>query len=281
VTDHAVLDEYEAGELSVLYDDAPPQEILEWALDRFHPRMAISEGGGAEGMAILDMAVGIRPDARVFTIDTGRLPQETYDLMERVRQRYGIEIEVLFPERTAIERLTKRHGPNLMYQAVDLRLLCCQIRKVQPLVRFLGDLDAWVTGLRREQWASRAEVRKIELDHDHGGIVKVNPIADWTKDEVWDYIRANDVPYHALFDQGYTSIGCAPCTRPVEPGEQDRSGRWWWETDAPKECGIHCAINTGGFEHELHALLGRDGDTASDGAPETARPQEPDEEEVA
>ncbi len=281
MTDHAVLDEYEAGELSVLYDDAPPQEILEWALDRFHPRMAISEGGGAEGMAILDMAVGIRPDVRVFTIDTGRLPQETYDLMERVRQRYGIEIEVLFPERTAIERLTKRHGPNLMYQAVDLRLLCCQIRKVQPLVRFLGDLDAWVTGLRREQWASRAEVRKIELDHDHGGIVKVNPIADWTKDEVWDYIRANDVPYHALFDQGYTSIGCAPCTRPVEPGEQDRSGRWWWETDAPKECGIHCAINTGGFEHELHALLGRDGDTASDGAPETARPQEPDEEEVA
>ncbi len=281
MTDHAVLDEYEAGELSVLYDDAPPQEILEWALDRFHPRMAISEGGGAEGMAILDMAVGIRPDARVFTIDTGRLPQETYDLMERVRQRYGIEIEVLFPERTAIERLTKRHGPNLMYRAVDLRLLCCQIRKVQPLVRFLGDLDAWVTGLRREQWASRAEVRKIELDHDHGGIVKVNPIADWTKDEVWDYIRANDVPYHALFDQGYTSIGCAPCTRPVEPGEQDRSGRWWWETDAPKECGIHCAINTGGFEHELHGLLGRDGDTASDGAPETARPQEPDEEEVA
>ena len=281
MTDQAVLDEYEAGELSVLYDDAPPQEILEWALDRFHPRMAISEGGGAEGMAILDMAVGIRPDVRVFTIDTGRLPQETYDLMERVRQRYGIEIEVLFPERTAIERLTKRHGPNLMYRAVDLRLLCCQIRKVQPLVRFLGDLDAWVTGLRREQWASRAEVRKIELDHDHGGIVKVNPIADWTKDEVWDYIRANDVPYHALFDQGYTSIGCAPCTRPVEPGEQDRSGRWWWETDAPKECGIHCAINTGGFEHELHGLLGRDGDTASDGAPETARPQEPDEEEVA
>jgi phosphoadenosine phosphosulfate reductase len=281
VTDHAVLDEYEAGELSVLYDDAPPQEILEWALDRFHPRMAISEGGGAEGMAILDMAVRIRPDVRVFTIDTGRLPQETYDLMERVRQRYGIEIETLFPERTAIGKLTKRHGPNLMYQAVDLRLLCCQIRKVQPLVRFLGDLDAWVTGLRREQWASRAEVRKIELDHDHGGIVKVNPIADWTKDEVWDYISANEVPYHALFDQGYTSIGCAPCTRPVEPGEQDRSGRWWWETNAPKECGIHCAINTGGFEHELHALLGRDGDTASDGAPEADPPEEPDEKEVA
>ena len=256
VFDEAVLDEYEAGELSVLYDDAPAQEILEWALDRFHPRMAISEGGGAEGMAILDMAVRIRPDVRVFTIDTGRLPQETYDLMERVRERYGISVEVLFPDRKAVEGLVNRHGPNLMYRAVDLRLLCCQVRKVQPLVKYLSGLDAWATGLRREQWASRAEVRKIEIDHDHGGIAKVNPLADWTKREVWDYIRANDVPYHALFDQGYTSIGCAPCTRPVAAGEQDRAGRWWWETNAPKECGIHCSINTGGFEHELNALIG-------------------------
>ena len=268
MTDHAVLDEYEAGELSVLYDDAPAPEVLEWALDRFHPRMAISEGGGGEGMALLDMAVRIRPDVRVFTIDTGRLPQETYDLMERVRQRYGIEVEVLFPDRTAVEGLTKRHGPNLMYRAVDLRLLCCQIRKVQPLIRYLAGLDAWATGLRREQWASRAEVRKIELDHDHGGIVKVNPIADWTKDEVWDYIREHEVPYNSLYDQGYTSIGCAPCTRPIELGEPDRAGRWWWETNAPKECGIHCAINTGGFEHELNALLGREdgGDAAGSGS---------------
>jgi phosphoadenosine phosphosulfate reductase len=284
VTDQFVLDEYEAGELSVLYDDAPAPDVLEWALDRFHPRMAISEGGGAEGMALLDMAVRIRPDVRVFTIDTGRLPQETYDLMERVRQRYGIEVEVLFPERTAVEGLMQRHGPNLMYRAVDLRLLCCQIRKVQPLTRFLGQLEAWATGLRREQWASRAEVRKIELDHDHGGIVKVNPIADWTKDEVWDYIREHEVPYNSLYDQGYTSIGCAPCTRKIEPGQPDRAGRWWWETNGPKECGIHCAINTGGFEHELNALLGReDGegstpDRAGDGPAESEAPAE---EEVA
>ncbi len=183
--DVTVLDEYEAGELSVLYDDAPAQEVLEWALDRFHPRMAISEGGGAEGMAILDMAVRIRDDVRVFTIDTGRLPQETYDLMENVRKRYGIQVEVLFPDTAAVEGLVNRHGPNLMYQAVDMRLLCCQVRKVQPLVKHLSGLDAWATGLRREQWASRAEVRKIEIDHDHGGIAKINPLADWTKAEVW------------------------------------------------------------------------------------------------
>ena len=259
MSDQMVLDEYEAGELSVVYDSESPEEVLAWALDRFSPRIAISEGGGAEGMVIIDIASRIRDDVRVFTIDTGRLPQETYDLMAAVEDRYGIRVEMLFPERKHIEGLTKRHGPNLMYEAVDLRLLCCQVRKVVPLNRYLETLDGWITGLRREQWASRAEVRKIEIDHDHGGIAKVNPLADWTKDEVWDYIRSNDVPYHKLYDQGFTSIGCAPCTRAIEPGANDRSGRWWWEKDAPKECGIHCAIYTGGFEHELHALLGDNG----------------------
>ncbi|HXF56954.1 MAG TPA: phosphoadenylyl-sulfate reductase [Actinomycetota bacterium] len=252
----ALIDEYEAGELAVLFEDQPPQEVLAWALDRFHPRVAISLGGAAEGMVILDMAWRIRPDVRAFTLDTGRLPQETHDLLQRVRDRYGVSVEVQFPQAEHVERMVARHGPNLMYQGVDLRLLCCQVRKVLPLNRYLQGLDAWVTGVRREQWATRSNVRKVEVDHDHGGIVKVNPLADWTKEEVWDYIRAHDVPYNELYDRGYTSIGCAPCTRPVAPGEPDRAGRWWWETDAPKECGIHCAIYTGGFEHELHALLG-------------------------
>ena len=254
-----LIDEYEAGELSVLYETEPAEEIIAWALDRFGDRLSVSHGGGAEGMVILDMARRIDPSVRVFALDTGRLPQESFDLIQAIRDRYGIAVEVLSPEPAHLQGMVQRHGPNLMYNAVDLRLLCCQVRKVQPLNRYLATLDAWVTGVRREQWASRAEVRKIELDHDHGGIVKVNPLADWTKREVWDYIRANDVPYHALYDQGYTSIGCAPCTRPVPAGEHDRSGRWWWETDAPKECGIHCAIYTGGFEHELHALL-KDGE---------------------
>ena len=265
MTESALLDEYEAGELSVLYESEPPEGVLAWALDRFQPRISISEGGGAEGMVILDMATRIHPNVRVFTIDTGRLPQETHDLIQRVEERYGIRMEVLFPERSHIEGMLQRHGSNLMYRSVDLRLLCCQVRKVLPLIRHLEQLDAWITGLRREQWASRAEVRKIELDHDHGGITKVNPLADWTKKELWEYIRANDVPYHALYDQGYTSIGCAPCTRPISEGEDHRAGRWWWEKDAPKECGIHCAIYTGGFEHELHALLKESGHESPNG----------------
>jgi len=127
---------------------------------------------------------------------------------------------------------------------------------VHPLRRALADLDAWITGLRREQWASRANIRKVELDHDHGGIMKVNPLADWTEEEVWDYLRRHHVPAHPLYAQGYRTLSCAPCTRPVAPGADPRSGRWWWEVNAPKECGMHCAIETGGFEHELEAILG-------------------------
>jgi phosphoadenylyl-sulfate reductase (thioredoxin) len=143
---------------------------------------------------------------------------------------------------------------------VPQRLRCCEIRKVNPLKKVLLNLDAWVTGLRRDQWASRSNIRKVEIDHDHGGLLKVNPLADWMDEEVWEYIRAHDVPYNALYDKGYTSIGCAPCTRPTAPGEDARSGRWWWEKNAPKECGIHCPIETGGFEHEAEVLLGRHGE---------------------
>jgi thioredoxin-dependent adenylylsulfate APS reductase len=232
----------EAEELSALYDQEPATEVLNWALDRFHPNMAISAGGGAEGMAIVDMAWRINPDVRVFTLDTGRMPQETYDLFERVRERYGINVEIQFPDRNDVEDMVLRNGANLMYENVDKRLMCCNIRKVLPMNRYLKELNGWVTGLRRDQWATRAKIHKIEVDHDHEGIVKVNPIADWTKQQVWDYVHEHDVPYHALLDQGYTSIGCAPCTRAVEPGEDDRAGRWWWETDAQKECGIHCSV---------------------------------------
>ena len=162
------------------------------------------------------------------------------------------------PETAVVEKMVTRHGNNLFYREVGLRLLCCQVRKVLPLRRALMTCSAWVTGLRRDQWATRSNIRKVEIDHDHGGIVKLAPLADWTEEEVWDYLRANDVPYNALYDQGYKSIGCAPCTRPVPDGQDSRSGRWWWETGAPKECGMHCAIETGGFEHELDAFLGQE-----------------------
>jgi thioredoxin-dependent adenylylsulfate APS reductase len=224
------------------FERATAEELLRWAIETFHPRIAISAAGGVDGMAIVDMAWRIDPSVRVFTLDTGRLPPETYTLFEKVRERYGIDVEFEFPERADVETLLKRHGPNLMYRSLDLRVSCCEIRKVQPLKRKLGTLDAWIAGLRREQWKSRRNVAKVELDRDHGGIVKINPLADWSLDDVWGYVRKNDVPYHELFDHGYTSIGCAPCTRAVLPGEHERAGRWWWEQDTDKECGIHCSV---------------------------------------
>src|SRR3712207_3564864 len=171
------------------------------------------------------MAYRIDPSVRVFSVDTGRLPQETFDLIEALRERYpGLNLELLAPEAGELQRLVGRKGPNLFRQSVDLRLLCCNVRKVRPLTKHLHSLDAWITGLRRDQWATRTNIRKVEIDHDHGAIVKLNPLAEWTEDEVWDYLREHDVPTHALYARGYTSIGCAPCTRAVAPGEASRAG---------------------------------------------------------
>lgn len=251
-----LMDELEAGEAAVDLDDKEPAEVLAWAIEKFGSSLAICSSFQAESCALIDMAWRIDPAVRVFTIDTGRQAQETYELIDRIREKYGIGIEVFMPETAVVEKMVTRHGNNLFNREVGLRLLCCQVRKVLPLRRALMTCSAWVTGLRREQWATRSNIRKVEIDHDHGGVVKLAPLADWAEAEVWDYLRANDVPYNALYDQGYKSIGCAPCTRPVAEGDESRSGRWWWETGAPKECGMHCAIETGGFEHELSALLG-------------------------
>ena len=251
-----VFDDFEAGQLAVELDDQEPQEVIAWALETFGRRVSICTSFQADGMAILDMAWRLDPQVGVFTVDTGRLPQETYDFIEQVRERYQIDVDVYLPDTREVEVMVRRHGVNLFYKAVPLRLTCCDIRKVRPLRRALADLDAWITGLRRDQWASRANIRKVEIDHDHGGLMKVNPLADWTEEEVWDYLRAHDVPVHPLYAKGYPTISCAPCTRPVAEGEDPRSGRWWWEVNAPKECGMHCSLETGGFEHELEAILG-------------------------
>ena len=255
-TERVIFDEYEAGELAVQYDDQEPQEVIRWTLETFGSRAAICTSFQMDGMAILDMAWRIDPSVRVFTIDTGRLPPETYDMIDRVRVHYGIDIEVYTPDPAHVEPLIRQYGVNLFYRSVKNRLSCCETRKIEPLRRVLDNLDAWITGLRRDQWATRSNIRKIELDHDHGGIVKVNPLADWMEDEVEEYIEKNGVPQHPLYAQGYRTIGCGPCTRAVKLGEEARSGRWWWEKNAPKECGMHCAIETGGFEHEAEAILG-------------------------
>jgi phosphoadenosine phosphosulfate reductase len=256
---YEILDELEAGELSIRFEGEEPQALLEWALEEFSPRIALSAAFQADDVALIDMAYCIDPAVRVFTVDTGRLPEETHELIERLRDRYpGLNLHVLQPEAAHVQRLVQAKGLDLMRESVENRLLCCNVRKVQPLTRYLDGLDAWITGLRRDQWATRTNIRKVEIDHDHGAMVKLNPLAEWTKREVWAYLGEHDVPVHGLYAKGYTSIGCAPCTRAIKPGEEDRAGRWWWETNAPKECGMHCSIEHGGFEHELHAILGKD-----------------------
>jgi phosphoadenosine phosphosulfate reductase len=255
--ERVVLDDLEIGEIANELDDGEPEDVIDWALDTFGDRLAIVTSFQADGMAILEMAAEVRPDVRVITVDTGRLPVETHGYIDEVRARYPeARFEIQRPDAREVEAMVDRHGPDLFRESVPLRLVCCQIRKVRPLVQALEGLDAWFTGLRRDQWASRAAIRKVELDHDHDGIVKVNPLADWSKEDVEDYLAEREVPLHPLYAQGFTSLGCAPCTRPIQAGEDDRAGRWWWETNAPKECGMHCPIETGGFEHEFHAILG-------------------------
>ena len=189
---------------------------------------------------LIDLLMELDPRARVFTLDTGRLHSETYALAQALRDRYGLAIDVYFPRTEALEAMVRAHGVNLFYASVENRKLCCGVRKVEPLDRALEGLDAWITGLRREQAVTRGRVRKVEIDADHGGILKLNPLADWSWDRVWGYIRDRAVPYNALHDAGFPSIGCAPCTRAVRPGEDLRAGRWWWEQDAAaKECGLH------------------------------------------
>jgi len=226
----------ESGEAEAL----SPQEILTWAVKNFSPGISLSCSFGApEGMALLDMMHRIDPSARVFTIDTGRLPQATYDLIDRVRERYDKPVEVLLPRGEDVRAMVCARGVNLFYDSIENRQRCCRIRKVEPLNRHLAGLDAWVTGLRRDQNITRADTPKVQIDYVHGGIVKVSPIADWTRDQVLDYVTAYNVPLHRFHDHGYPSVGCDPCSRAIEPGEDVRAGRWWWENPETRECGIH------------------------------------------
>lgn len=216
------------------------EDLLEWALGAYGRGIALASSFQAEESVLIDMMHRIKgSDFRVFTLDTGRLNQETYDCMDALKERYGIKIEVFFPDAQRVEGMVKEHGLNLFYKSTELRKNCCAVRKIEPLNRALKTLDAWMTGLRREQAVTRTQVHKVEIDHDHGGIVKVNPLADWTQKQVWDYIAAHDVPYNKLHDLGFPSIGCAPCTRAIKPWEEIRAGRWWWELPEAKECGLH------------------------------------------
>ncbi len=216
-----------------------PQEILTWSVKNFRDDLALSCSFGApEGLVLLDMMYRIDPSSRVFVLDTGRMHQASFDLIDRVRERYDKPVEVIFPRAEDVQTMVGQRGMNLFYESVENRKLCCQIRKVEPLNRYLAGLDAWVTGLRRDQTAERSNTLKVEIDAAHGGMVKINPIADWSREQVMAYVEAHNVPINRLHSEGYPSVGCAPCSRAIQVGDDSRAGRWWWE-DADKECGIH------------------------------------------
>lgn len=211
---------------------------LRLAAERFGRTGVVATSFGAEDQVLTDMLAGLGSPLELFTIDTGRLPQETFDVMGQTQQRYGITIRVYFPDFRSVEAMAARYGPNPFYDGVELRKQCCQIRKVEPLRRALSGRKAWVCGLRREQSLTREGLDVVQRDEQFG-LVKISPLADWTNEQVWDYIRSHDVPYNRLHDMGYPSIGCAACTRAVEPGQDIRAGRWWWEQPEHKECGLH------------------------------------------
>lgn len=212
-------------------------DLLGQSLEKYGGRIALASSFGVEDMLLLDLMSRITAHPPVFTLDTARLPDETYALIEETRRRYQPDLRVYFPNQKRVETMVRKHGPNLFYESVDNRKLCCAVRKVKPLQRALKSLSAWITGLRREQSANRQRLQRLETDDE--GRVKINPLLEWTTEEVWGYIQRHGVPYNPLHDQGFASIGCAPCTRAVRPGEDARAGRWWWENGTGKECGLH------------------------------------------
>jgi phosphoadenosine phosphosulfate reductase len=233
----------DSGEDAARLETASLEDVLRYALSTFGADLRIACSFGVEDMVVLHESVRIGADVgiapRVFLLDTGRLHQETYDLLDRARDRYGIEIEAYAADTLRVEDLVRRKGPNSFYRSIEDRRECCHVRKVEPLGRALAGAKAWVTGLRREQSQTREELRVVEVDAPNGGLLKLSPLARWTEADVWAFARANRVPTHALHARGYPSIGCAPCTRAVAEGESARAGRWWWESPEHKECGLH------------------------------------------
>jgi phosphoadenosine phosphosulfate reductase len=213
------------------------KQVLADAVRDFSP-VTFANSLGAEDMVLTDLIAKYQPDIVMFSLDTGRLPQETYDLMQAVRERYSVPLSIYFPNSTQVESYVAKNGVNGFYDSIDNRKSCCHIRKVEPLKRALTGKKAWVTGMRRDQAVTRGSLEVSSFDADHG-MQKINPLLDWSNAEVWEYLKQNNVPYNKLHDRFYPSIGCAPCTRSVTPGEDIRSGRWWWENPENKECGLH------------------------------------------
>ncbi len=215
-----------------------PEAIIRFAAKEFGKRLALASSLGEEDQVLTHMISLAAPEIRIFTLDTGRLFPETYELMAKIQKRYPMSFEIYFPDSIAVEEMVKDKGINLFYESIENRKACCGIRKVEPLKRALKNVDAWISGLRRDQSVTRQDVKIFEWDVLNEKI-KINPLADWTLDEVREYITVNKLDVNPLHEKGFVSIGCAPCTRAVKPGEDIRAGRWWWERPEQKECGLH------------------------------------------
>ena len=214
-----------------------PAKFLGYISQEFGNRAVFTSSFGAEDMVVIDLIKKHGNRIEIASIDTGRLPEETYQIMDTVRNGYGISFRTFFPDKVEVQKMVDKYGLNLFYKSREKRALCCNVRKVEPLRRILKNHEIWITGIRREQTIFRSGSKLVEYDKEKD-IVKVNPIIEWKSDQVWDYIKQNNVPYNKLHELGYPSIGCEPCTRAVRQGDDQRSGRWWWE-DGQKECGLH------------------------------------------
>ena len=233
------MKQYDKADDLLYAGSSDPADLLKWAMDKFHPDIALACSFSPEDIVIADLMLNIRKDARIFAIDTGRLNEETYECAEAMTNQLGMTMEWYFPAQEDVEALECAKGLFSFRKSLDARHECCRIRKVEPLARALSGMNAWITGLRRDQSVTRTDLKSVERDDAHGGIVKINPLLDWKVSDVWVYINEHKLPYNRLYDEGYPSIGCAPCTRPVKHGEHPRTGRWWWETPEDKECGLH------------------------------------------
>ncbi len=224
--------------LNQQFDKCSPEEVLKFFLAEYKGKIALSSSMGAEDQVLTSMICGIDITTRIFTLDTGRLFPETYELIDKTNQFFNVSIEVFFPDFKAVEQMVATKGINLFYQSVENRKECCHVRKLEPLKRAFANLDVWICGLRREQSVTRNSSERIEWD-ENNGIIKINPLIDWTEEQVWEYMKQHQIPYNLLHENGFPSIGCQPCTRAVNPGEDIRAGRWWWEEPEHKECGLH------------------------------------------
>lgn len=232
------MDKELINKLNEQFADSSAEEVLAYFLKEYRDDITFASSLGAEDQVLTHMIAGIDKQANIFMLDTGRMFPETYDVLAKTNKRYNINIRLYFPEAQEVEQMVNEKGINLFYKSIENRKQCCHIRKTKPLQRALRGKKAWITGLRREQAVTRNNLHKVEWD-EQNEIIKINPLIEWSHDDIWEYIKYFKVPYNKLHDQGYPSIGCQPCTRAIMPGEDIRAGRWWWENPETKECGLH------------------------------------------